>query len=70
MVYARDGQPLSELVGQDILPGGWGSQGLFYSTLAADGQTRELWLWDGQQTQRLDTGLAQGGGAAVVIAKT
>jgi dipeptidyl aminopeptidase/acylaminoacyl peptidase len=69
MVYDRDGQPLAELVGQSILPGGWGSQGLFYSTLAADGQTRELWLWDGQQSRRLDTGLAQAEGA-VVNAKT
>jgi WD40 repeat protein len=69
MVYARDGQLLAELAGQSILPVGWGPQGLFYSTLAADGQTRELWLWDGQQAQRLDAGLSQAAGT-VVIAKT
>jgi hypothetical protein len=52
------------------LPAGWGEQGLFYSTLAADGQTRELWLWDGQQPQQLDTGLVYSEGAKVVIPKT
>jgi WD40 repeat protein len=68
-VYNRDGKRLAELPGQSVLPAGWGAQGLFYSTLAADGQTRELWLWDGQQSQRLDAGLTQLEGAAVVVTK-
>jgi dipeptidyl aminopeptidase/acylaminoacyl peptidase len=70
VIYARDGQRVAELASQEILPVGWGEQGLFYSTLAADGQTRELWLWDGQQPQRIDTGLAHGESARVVIPKT
>jgi WD40 repeat protein len=69
-VYARDGQQLADLGDQEILPAGWGEQGLFYSTIAADGQTRELWLWDGHQPQQLDTGLVYSEGAKVVIPKT
>jgi WD40 repeat protein len=68
-IYARDGQQLADLPGQSVLPAGWGAQGLFYSTLAADGQTRELLLWDGQQPQQLDAGLTRMEDAAVVIAK-
>jgi hypothetical protein len=69
-VYARDGKRLAELVGQSVLPVGWGAQGLFYSTLAANGQTRDLWLWDGQQSHQLDAGLGQMEGAMVVVAKS
>jgi hypothetical protein len=68
-IYARDGQQLAELAGQEIRPIGWGEQGLFYSALAADGQNRELWLWDGQQPQLLDASLAPAESAEVVIAK-
>jgi Tol biopolymer transport system component len=68
-IYARDGQLLAELLGQSVRPEGWGTQGLFFTSLAADGQTRDLWLWDGQQPQQLDTGLAWAEGAGVVVAK-
>ncbi|HET9221606.1 MAG TPA: hypothetical protein VFO07_03845, partial [Roseiflexaceae bacterium] len=68
-IYARDGQRLAELTGEHVLPAGWGEQGLFYSTQAADGQTRVLWLWDGQQAQQLDTDLIYSDDAKVVITK-
>jgi WD40 repeat protein len=68
-IYARDGQRLADLAGQEPLPAGWGEHGLFYSTQAADGRSRELWLWDGQQPQQLDTGLVRTDAARVVIPK-
>jgi WD40 repeat protein len=69
-VYGRDGKHLADLAGQSILPAGWGRQGLFYTTLAGDGQTRDLWLWDGTEPQRLDSDLGRAERAAVVAAKT
>jgi dipeptidyl aminopeptidase/acylaminoacyl peptidase len=65
-VYGRDGRRLADLAGRNVLPAGWGSQGLFYFTLADDGQTFDLWLWDGAASQRVDTGLGRPEGAAVV----
>jgi hypothetical protein len=68
-VYSRDGQKLAALTGDNILPIGWGPQGLFYYTLAADGQTHELWLWDGEQSQKLDSELDRTERAAVVFTR-
>jgi dipeptidyl aminopeptidase/acylaminoacyl peptidase len=68
-VYGRDGRKLADLAGRNALPAGWGPQGLFYFALADDGQTSELWLWDGAEAQRIDTGLSRAKGA-VVLPKT
>jgi len=68
-VYSRDGQKLAALTGDNVLPIGWGPQGLFYYTLAADGQTHELWLWDGEQSQKLDSGLDRTERAAAVFTR-
>jgi WD40 repeat protein len=69
-IYDREGHKLAELAGQSSLPAGWGPQGLFYYTLAGDGQTHELWLWDGAQARQLDTGLGRTDDTMVVIPKS
>lgn len=66
-IYGRDGKRLADLPDENISLVGWGPQGLFYFTLAG-GSDYDLWLWDGAQARKIDTGLRQIANAGVVLA--
>ena len=66
-IYGRDGKRLAALAGQQVYLLGWGPHGLFYFTLAG-GSDHDLWLWDGAQARRIDSGIRQIANAGVVLA--
>jgi len=65
-IYRRDGQPAADPSNPAMMPLGWGPQGLFYST-TADGNSQDLWLWDGAQPQQIESKLTRTHAAGVVL---
>jgi dipeptidyl aminopeptidase/acylaminoacyl peptidase len=67
-IYSRAGQPLIEQPAQ-MLPIGWGPQGLFYSTAAA-GNDQALWLWEGAQARQIESKLTNAQTPGVVLVRS
>jgi Tol biopolymer transport system component len=67
-IYSRAGQQLSMLADHPVSLIDWGPLGLFYAS-AADGSNRDIWFWDGTQTQLVDSKLTKTDSAGVVLAQ-
>jgi Tol biopolymer transport system component len=65
-VYGHNGKQLADLPGDQLSLVGWAAQGLFYFTFT-EGNSRDLWLWDGAQAHKIDTGITNIANAGVVL---
>ena len=67
-IYSRAGQQLTMLADRPTTLIDWGPQGLFYASATA-GSVRDIWLWNGTQTQPIDSQLTQTQSAGVVLVR-